>query len=73
MLDSILKVLYITGFIAGSVIRAVCTRDNRKNRIARNHETALDKLLLTLSSLGLIIIPLSYLLSSCRGARGAKT
>ena len=50
MLDSVFRVLYIIGFIAGSVIRAVYTRGNRKSEIANDHETPLGKLLLSLVS-----------------------
>jgi len=57
------KVAYTIGLIAGSVIRAVYTRQYKKNTIADDHKTAQDKLLISLSSLGLIIIPLFYLLS----------
>ena len=63
MPDSIFRISYIIGLIAGSVIRAVYTRQYRKNTIVDDHKTAQDKLLISLSSLGLIIIPLFYLLS----------
>jgi protein-S-isoprenylcysteine O-methyltransferase Ste14 len=61
--NSTFRVAYIIGLIAGSVIRAVYTRHYRKNTIADDHKTIQDKLLISLSSLGLIIIPLFYLLS----------
>jgi len=64
MIDNVFRILYIIGFIAGSVIRVIYTRGNRKSAIASDHETALGKLLLSLSSLGLLVIPLFYLLSS---------
>lgn len=64
MLDSALKILYLIGFVVGSVIRAVYTAGTRKTRIADDQETVLGKLLMTLSSLGLVIIPFFYLLSS---------
>ncbi len=64
MLDNILKILYLAGFFAGSIIRVIYTAPNRKNKIADDQETVLGKLLMTLSSLGLMIIPFFYLLSS---------
>ncbi|MFC1716837.1 protein-S-isoprenylcysteine O-methyltransferase [Candidatus Poribacteria bacterium] len=64
MLDSSLKILYVIGFVVGLVIRAVYTAGTRKTRIADDQETVLGKLLMTLSSLGLIILPFFYLLSS---------
>ena len=64
MLNNVFRILYIIGFIAGSVIRTIYTRGNRKSDIASDHETTLDKLLLSLASLGLFVIPLFYLLSS---------
>jgi protein-S-isoprenylcysteine O-methyltransferase Ste14 len=63
VLDSVLKLVYIIGLVVGSVIRALYTRQYKQNRVADDRETALDKLLMSFSSLGLIIIPLFYLLS----------
>jgi protein-S-isoprenylcysteine O-methyltransferase Ste14 len=63
MIDSIFKIVYVIGLIAGSVIRTIYTVRSKKSGIARDRETALDKLLLSFSSLGLLIIPLFYLLS----------
>jgi hypothetical protein len=64
MSGSILKLIYLLGFIAGSVIRAVYTIRNKKNRIADDYETVSDKILLSISSMGLVIIPFLYLLTS---------
>ncbi len=64
MLDSGLKILYLIGFVVGLVIRAVYTAGTRKTSVADDQETVLGKLLMTLSSLGLIILPFFYLLSS---------
>ena len=63
MPNSIFKVFYVIGLIAGSVIRALHTGRRKGNRTAEDYETWLDKLLLSLSSLGLIILPLLYLLT----------
>jgi len=61
--DSIFKVFYLIGLIVGSIIRALYTKHYRRNRIADNRDTVLDKLLVILSSMGLIVIPLFYLLT----------
>jgi len=61
--DSIFKVFYLIGLIVGSVIRALYTKQYRQNRITDDRETVLDKLLVILSSMGLIVIPLFYLLT----------
>jgi protein-S-isoprenylcysteine O-methyltransferase Ste14 len=63
MLDSILKGLYVVCLVAGSVIRAVYTVRNKQNKVADDYATVQDKLLISLSSVGLIVIPLFYLLS----------
>jgi protein-S-isoprenylcysteine O-methyltransferase Ste14 len=63
MLDSVFKLIYVIGLVTGSVIRAVHIRRYKQNRIADDYKTALDRLLVSFSSLGLIIIPLFYLLS----------
>ena len=64
MFDSIFKAFYVIGLITGSVIRGVYIKRNRQSMIVADRDTALDKLLVSLSSLGLIIMPLFYLLSS---------
>ena len=63
MSDSIFKVFYLIGLIVGSVIRALYTKHYRQNRITDDRETVLDKLLIIFASLGLIVIPLFYLLT----------
>ena len=63
MLDSIPKALYVIGLIRGSATRAVHTVRSKQNRVADDRETALDKLLMSFSSLGLTVIPLIYLLA----------
>ncbi len=63
MLDSIFEILYLSGLIAGSIIRALGTRQNKRNSIADDHETTLGKLLLFPPALGMFAIPLLYVLT----------
>jgi protein-S-isoprenylcysteine O-methyltransferase Ste14 len=63
MFGNTFKVIYLAGLIAGSVVRGLYTRQYRRNRIADNRGTALDRLLLFFVSLGLVIIPLLYLIT----------
>jgi len=61
--DSIFRVIYVIGLIAGSVVRVLYTRHYRRERISDNRKTGLDALLLFFSSLGLFYLPLIYLLT----------
>jgi len=63
MLDSIFEAIYLVGFIAGSVIRRLATRQYRRHSAAISRETELDKLLIMLASIGMILMPLFYLLT----------
>ncbi len=63
MLDSIFEAIYSVGFIAGSVIRRLATRQYRRHSATVNRETWLDKLLLMLASVGMILVPFFYLLT----------
>ena len=45
MIDSIFKVCYFIGFISGSVIRAIYTRQHKQSRIKDNRVTVLERLL----------------------------
>jgi len=63
VIDSIFNVCYFIGFIVGSVIRAIYTRQYKQNRITDDRKTVLDSLLMSLSSLGMIVIPLIYVFS----------
>jgi protein-S-isoprenylcysteine O-methyltransferase Ste14 len=63
MLDSIFKGLFLIGFIVSSVIRAPYTRRYKQNRIADDRVTGLEKLLLFLTSIGMVFIPLLYVLT----------
>ena len=62
MLDSTFEVLYLAGFVLGSVIRAVYARPRRRRSIAADRRTRLDTALLSFASLGLIL-PLVCVLS----------
>lgn len=64
MFDSIFEVVWFIGFVVGSVIRWVYARGLRQRRIATDRESALDIILITLSSLGLVVIPLLYVFTS---------
>ena len=63
MFDSLFEAFYLIGLLAGLVIRALHTRQYRQRKMVGNRETAVDKLLLVLASLGLLVVPLFYLLS----------
>jgi protein-S-isoprenylcysteine O-methyltransferase Ste14 len=63
MFDSIFEVIWLIGFIVGSVIRAVYARRPKKDEITVNRNTRLERLLLFLSSLGLIVLPFFYVFS----------
>jgi len=63
LFDTVFEVLFLVGLIIGSVIRALYTTRHKRNRIAEGYETALHGLLLFLASLGLIVIPLFYILT----------
>ena len=61
MFDSIFEIIYVIGFVTGSVIRKLYVRGRRQNKIADDRENWLDKLLLVIVSLGFIAAPLVYL------------
>ncbi len=63
MLDNIFEIFYIIGFITGSVIRALGTRQHKRNTVTDDHETTLGKLLLFPPVLGMFAIPLLYVLT----------
>ena len=68
MFDSIFEVIWLIGIIAGSLIRAVYTARSRhwwrNNETTHDYITGLDKLLTSLNSLGLFIMPFVYVLTS---------
>ncbi|MHC4641479.1 MAG: protein-S-isoprenylcysteine O-methyltransferase [Planctomycetota bacterium] len=61
MFDSIFEIIYLIGFVAGSVIRKLYVSGHRQNKIADDWEVGLDMLLLVIVSLGFIAAPLVYL------------
>ena len=58
------KIAYVVGLIVGSVIRGVYTKPYRKLTVSDDRKSATDVLLLTLSSLGLFVLPVLYLVTS---------
>lgn len=63
MFESIFKIFWLIGLILGSVIRAIYAKRPRKDEIAIDRKTVLEGFLLSLSSLGLLVLPLVYLFS----------
>lgn len=61
MFDSVFEIIYVIGFVLGSVIRKLYIRGYRQNKIADDLENRLDKLLLVIVSLGFIAAPWVYL------------
>jgi len=64
MLDNVFEVCYLTGLIGGSVIRALYTTQYKRNRSTDDRQTRLDKLMMIPPFLGMIVIPLVYVLTS---------
>ena len=64
MLDSLFKIVFLIGFIAGSVIRKIYTRRRRRDESFERRHTVADTLVLALSGVGLIVLPLLYVFSS---------
>jgi protein-S-isoprenylcysteine O-methyltransferase Ste14 len=62
-LNSVLKIFFLIGFVLSSVIRAPYTGQLRRSTIADDRVTGLDKLLLFLTSIGMILVPLLYVLT----------
>lgn len=61
MFDSTFEIIYVIGFVLGSVIRKLYVGGYRRNKIADNRDNRLDKLLLVIVSLGFIAAPCVYL------------
>jgi len=64
MIDNGFEYVYLTGLVAGSVIRARYKMQCRRNEVAVDRKTGLDWILLFLASLGLMVAPLLYLLTA---------
>jgi len=63
MFDSIFEIFWLIGLILGSVIRGIYAKRPKKDEIAIDRKTVLEGFLLSLSSLGLLVLPLVYLFS----------
>lgn len=61
MFDSTFEIIYVIGFVTGSVVRKLYVRGYRQNKIADDRENWLDKLLLFIVSLGFIAAPWVYI------------
>jgi protein-S-isoprenylcysteine O-methyltransferase Ste14 len=61
VLDDPFQLVWLIGFLAGSVIRAVYARRNKSAEVDRHRRTALDLTLVTITTLGLIVLPVVYL------------
>jgi protein-S-isoprenylcysteine O-methyltransferase Ste14 len=63
MFGSIFEIIYLIGFIVGSMIRGTYSRQLKRAIIETDYETILDKILMIISSLGLVIFPLIFVLT----------
>ena len=63
MFDGIFEIIYVIGFVTGSVIRKLYVRGRRQKKVAVDRESGLDKLLLAVVSIGFIGVPWVYLLT----------
>jgi protein-S-isoprenylcysteine O-methyltransferase Ste14 len=68
MFNSTFQIVFLTLFVGGSVIRAVMLIRvpqwwKKKANVADSHATGLDKMLVSLSSLGLLFAPMVYIFS----------
>ncbi|UCC97857.1 MAG: isoprenylcysteine carboxylmethyltransferase family protein [Phycisphaerales bacterium] len=61
--ENIFDIIFLIGFVAGSVIRKVYTARCRGHKAARRHFTVSDTALITLAGVGMVA-PLIYLFSS---------
>lgn len=58
------KILYFLGLIVMSVLRAPYRNQTKTNQIVENHSTILEKILLSLITVGMLILPLLYSVTS---------
>jgi protein-S-isoprenylcysteine O-methyltransferase Ste14 len=61
------KIIYLAGLIVGSIIRGFYSRGYRQRRSIEERRTPADTLLLVLTSIGLLVLPLVYLLTPWLG------
>ena len=64
MSQNTLKVIYLVGLVVGSTIRAVYTIPAKKNKITDDRTPRLEWLPMLFSSVGLLVLPLIYVLTS---------
>ena len=64
MSDSVLRILYFVGAIAQSAIRVVYTKQHKQKGTKFDRQVELDGILGALPSLGMLIVPLLYVLTS---------
>lgn len=63
MRDSHFKIVYVVGFVIGSVVRGMYTYPCKKSRVADSRRSAMDTALVGVASVGLLL-PLVYLPTS---------
>lgn len=62
--DTIFAIVYFAGLIAGSVIRVIYSRQIMDREVQTERGSGLDMLLSALPALGMIVLPLVYVLTS---------
>ena len=67
MLDDIFKILWLTGFVVGCIIRGAYARRHKPDEIKEVRRSVVEMLVMSLSAFGLIFIPLVYVLSPWLG------
>ena len=63
MLNSAHKIVFLIGFVVGSVVRRLYARPNRRHDVADRRPQVADMLLMALAAAGFGILPLLYVLS----------
>ena len=58
-----LKIVYMIGFLSSFFIRIPHQRENKNNKIADDRKTFQEKLLLLLVGIGMVLLPLLYVLT----------
>ncbi len=64
MLDSKFKIVFLIGFLVGSVIRRLGTRRYRRGQARKERKLLLDTLLVWFAATGLLVVPLLYLFTA---------
>jgi protein-S-isoprenylcysteine O-methyltransferase Ste14 len=55
---------YLIGILLASIIRIIYTRTFKKNKNIKNYSTNIDKILITLTGLGMFLLPFIYIFSN---------